>query len=502
MANRGLAGRQEVSTSEIAEHASRKLRSVSMETVMRCWHSLGTLIQEKYDEGKGASIDRFGTFTIAPDKRPVFCLHADFSSAYRVRQNKKYGIGAVPTTRLNYAKLATVVGITREVARQIVDEMILSLGTAIRKRGQVRLSFVPVCELLVDRGIATMRFGTAALAGATAAARAASDLDAVAGVHYTGSTSSNGARNGARSTTLLNQLGKFGRDVAAHDRQTQTAEAQRRHDEQQRWQEEAEDDEMYRRGPLHGGGHGQRAGRRGGRERCLPAELEKVGPRRPRRRNSSPPRIPSPNHAKPFDGAAWGSGSNARDADDDVLSRQEGYKGRCAAWDEHPHGRATRSPMRGKSSSKHRENPLIKRVRDLIIERGGEHGIHTLRRVMAVMDHSGDKSLSREELCYGLRDYGVVLRRGEADQVFDHFDKDGSGSIDFDEFLFALRGELNEHRLGLVKAAFKKLDKTRDGVITIDDLRECYDASQHPDVVARKLTADEVSAPDFASQLS
>ena len=31
---------------------------------MRCWHSVGTLIKEKYDEGKGASIDRFGTFSV------------------------------------------------------------------------------------------------------------------------------------------------------------------------------------------------------------------------------------------------------------------------------------------------------------------------------------------------------------------------------------------------------------------------------------------------------
>ena len=99
----------------------------------------------------------------------------------------------------------------------------------------------------------------------------------------------------------------------------------------------------------------------------------------------------------------------------------------------------------------------MKRVRDLILARGGEQGIHTLQRVMAVMDSSGDKMLSREELHFGLRDYGIVLSQGDARAVFDVFDRDGSGTVDFDEFLFALRGDLSARRLGLVKQAFKKL---------------------------------------------
>jgi Ca2+-binding EF-hand superfamily protein len=512
----------EVSTSEIAEHASRKLRGVSMETVMRCWHSVGALVKEKYDEGKGAAIDRFGTFTVDANKRPVFSLNADFSSAYRVKQNKKFGIGVVPTTRLNYAKLATVVGVTREVARQVVDEMVLSLGTAIRKRGKVRLGFVPMCELLVDRGVATMRFTGAALQGAVAKARTASDLSA-APEHFVGSNAQ-AARNGGRGTTLLNQLGQFGKDVAAHDRQRMAMEQQVRREEQEeahyRRRERRQNDDAHQ--------DEQRRGFRGRRPGTRRGEAGDDGDGGfgdgdgngcdDRRRNSSPSRITSPtghggNPDQQFDGAAWGGGGGnrggggggggSRTTDG---SWEEGNRGRRAAWGEAPPQQQQQQQQQHKKNNNRPKNkkkppqeeqrpqnhPLVKRVRDLILARGGEQGIHTLQRVMAVMDSSGDKMLSREELHFGLRDYGIVLSRADVHAVFDVFDRDGSGTVDFDEFLFALRGDLSLRRLGLVKQAFKKLDKTRDGVITIDDLRECYDASSHPDVVSRKLTAEEV----------
>jgi hypothetical protein len=37
--------------------------------------------------------------------------------------------------------------------------------------------------------------------------------------------------------------------------------------------------------------------------------------------------------------------------------------------------------------------------------------------------------------------------------VFQYFDNDGSGTIDYDEFLVGVRGELNERRKALVQLA-------------------------------------------------
>lgn len=63
-----------------------------------------------------------------------------------------------------------------------------------------------------------------------------------------------------------------------------------------------------------------------------------------------------------------------------------------------------------------------------------------------------------------------------------HFDTNRDGKISFDEFLRAVRGELNPHRLKFVKMAYAKLDKNGDGTVTLADLRDTYDVSFHPDV--------------------
>jgi Ca2+-binding EF-hand superfamily protein len=41
---------------------------------------------------------------------------------------------------------------------------------------------------------------------------------------------------------------------------------------------------------------------------------------------------------------------------------------------------------------------------------------------------------------------------------------------------------MNKKRRLLVKEAFRRLDKTGDGVVTVEDLEQAYDASHHPEV--------------------
>lgn len=69
-----------------------------------------------------------------------------------------------------------------------------------------------------------------------------------------------------------------------------------------------------------------------------------------------------------------------------------------------------------------------------------------------------------------------------------HFDKDGSGAINFDEFLRAIRGELSESRVGYIRQAYNKLDVNCDGQVKLDDIAKLYDVSQHPDVKSGLLS--------------
>ena len=131
---------------------------------------------------------------------------------------------------------------------------------------------------------------------------------------------------------------------------------------------------------------------------------------------------------------------------------------------------------------------IVDKVKAAIIRRSGSDGIQAVSRVLRLMDDSGDKRLSKSELKYGLRDFGIDLSNDQIGRIMQYFDRDHDGTISFDEFLRGLAPPLNESRLDMVQQAFDILDVTGDGLVTIEDMAQAYDASWHPDV--KEGTAD------------
>merc|ERR1711916_161679 len=114
-------------------------------------------------------------------------------------------------------------------------------------------------------------------------------------------------------------------------------------------------------------------------------------------------------------------------------------------------------------------------------------------------DDNGDKRLTKEELKYGLADYGIDLNIRELDEVFPAFDRDRNGFVDITEFLVGIRGELNERRKKMIHLAFDILDKDGSGFVTIDEIADVYDVSRDPEVECGKKTTEE-ALKDFIGQ--
>ena len=51
---------------------------------------------------------------------------------------------------------------------------------------------------------------------------------------------------------------------------------------------------------------------------------------------------------------------------------------------------------------------------------------------------------------------------------------------------------MNKARIRVVEEAFKKLDKTGDGFVTIEDLRGVYDVRNHPKYLNGEATEEEL----------
>jgi len=97
-----------------------------------------------------------------------------------------------------------------------------------------------------------------------------------------------------------------------------------------------------------------------------------------------------------------------------------------------------------------------------------------------------------DEFKKAIHDFRIGLKEADSERLFNVFDRDGSGAIDYNEFLRGVRGQMNDFRKGMAMKAFKIMDKDGSGILDLDDIRQKYNAKQHPDVKAGKKTEDEI----------
>lgn len=145
------------------------------------------------------------------------------------------------------------------------------------------------------------------------------------------------------------------------------------------------------------------------------------------------------------------------------------------------------------------EPKIVETIRAKVLARGDGLGIRGIARSFKIMDDNNSKTMSLAEFKKGIKDYGLQVSDVDLETCFKIFDRDSSGSLDYDEFIRSLRGKLNDRRLRLIGLAFDKLDKTGNGVVELDDLQDVYDGSMHPNVLKGDKTEDEVLS-DFMSQ--
>jgi len=133
---------------------------------------------------------------------------------------------------------------------------------------------------------------------------------------------------------------------------------------------------------------------------------------------------------------------------------------------------------------------MIADIKETLKKRGAM-AIRGIGRVFRILDDNRNRQIDSNELMWGLKDFDIHLSEEQTAVLIKHFDRDNSGTVNFDEFLVALRGDLNDSRRGYIRQAYNKLDVNGDGQVTLDDIARIYDVSQHPDVVQGKKTPEE-----------
>ena len=118
------------------------------------------------------------------------------------------------------------------------------------------------------------------------------------------------------------------------------------------------------------------------------------------------------------------------------------------------------SPSRPGTSAGGNSSPeaLAERLKSKLASRGAR-GIIGLGRQFKIMDDNGSRTLDTYEFTKAMKDYMLGFSDSEITQLFNYFDVDRSGSIDYNEFIRAIRGAMNPMRRKLVGQAYVKLDK-------------------------------------------
>lgn len=129
--------------------------------------------------------------------------------------------------------------------------------------------------------------------------------------------------------------------------------------------------------------------------------------------------------------------------------------------------------------------------RDKIKSRGAR-GIIGLSKLFHIMDDDGSKTISEYEFSKACKDFKVGISEENIPTLYNYFDTNHDGTLNYDEFLMAIRGELNDFRKGLIEKAFRKIDKDNSGFLDIDDIKDIYNATKHPDVMSGKKSEEQI----------
>ena len=122
----------------------------------------------------------------------------------------------------------------------------------------------------------------------------------------------------------------------------------------------------------------------------------------------------------------------------------------------------------------------------------GARSIIGVSRIFKIMDDDGNGSLSLSEFAKGIAESKLDFTDPDIRCLFQAFDKNNDGTIDFDEFLRAVKGDLNRNRLRLVNKAFDKIDIDNSGELDYNDICDVYNASKHPAVLEGRKTERQV----------
>jgi calcium-dependent protein kinase len=133
------------------------------------------------------------------------------------------------------------------------------------------------------------------------------------------------------------------------------------------------------------------------------------------------------------------------------------------------------------------QNKLKKAALHVIANQLGEKQIKELRDQFIKLDVNGDGLLSSKEIKDGLETAGVKEIPPDLQAILEGVDSDGSGVVDYTEFLAATLDKKMYHSENVCWQAFRVFDRNGDGKITKDEISNVLNNDDVQDVANREM---------------
>jgi len=133
------------------------------------------------------------------------------------------------------------------------------------------------------------------------------------------------------------------------------------------------------------------------------------------------------------------------------------------------------------------QNKLKKAALHVIASQLGESQIKALRDTFTTLDHNGDGLLTAAEMKEGLQKAGLKEIPEDLKQILKEVDSDGSGVIDYTEFLAATLDKKVYMAEDVCWQAFRIFDRNGDGKISKEEIKMVLNSDEVKDAAGKEL---------------
>ena len=137
-------------------------------------------------------------------------------------------------------------------------------------------------------------------------------------------------------------------------------------------------------------------------------------------------------------------------------------------------------------------NDLINKLRSILLSRGTK-SLFIIEKMLSMYDsnHTGKVDYNSFEKIIEI--YKLPLSKNEISQIFKCFDEKNTGIIQYDNLIKTIVGNMPNNREFLIKQVYNNLIlNENNNEVSISNLKNIYNASRHPEVIACKKKIYEI----------